>query len=380
MSSRQMIVIFALPLLDACANRDLVAPNTEDAGAIQAAKGGGKGPPDKGDGDDSGTWDGTQDIVYVESFSSKPRRQQSEDRLVVVGSDGSNAATVFSLPREDGSLNFARASLSPDGNAIVLDVYGGVHIIRRDPATGSISAPLLLVPDGSQQAVSPDGSRIAYVMTPASFCEGIAALDLYVFDRNDGTSTRITSNNQPAGCITTDSMTTLTPAWASDTEIAVIQSSFKDSENRHVAVFDVGTIVDGDGDGVIDDVTEKWSTTTGGGPDGLPVDLEWAPDASRAVVTAYGATVDLWIIEFSATSIQSCNITSAIDGRVGHASLGPGNRIVFRRGGGLREENSIVTGLIGSACPTTVLLDPDPLAMGSKNTTVARPNWKRPLP
>ena len=52
MSSRKMILIFALPLLAACADREPFAPNTEDTGAIQAAKGGNKGKPGGGgDGD-----------------------------------------------------------------------------------------------------------------------------------------------------------------------------------------------------------------------------------------------------------------------------------------------------------------------------------------
>ena len=139
MSSRKMILIFALPLLAACADRDLVAPDEEGA-VIQAAKGGNKGKP--GD-DGGGTWDGTQDIVYVESFSSK-RRKQNENRLVVVNSDGSNRAIAYS---RSGSLYWSRASLSADGNAIVFGDDGGVHIIRLlDPTTGSISSPELLVP------------------------------------------------------------------------------------------------------------------------------------------------------------------------------------------------------------------------------------------
>jgi len=375
MKIRKLALIPGLLLIAACEDREPLAPNAEEAGLIQAARGGVKGPPDTG-GED-GTWDGTQDIVYVESFTQGGK---SGDRLVVVNSDGSNSAVVFSLPSEEGSLNFSRASLSPDGNAIVFG-HDGVHIIRRDPATGLISAPELIFAPGSQQAVSPDDSKIAYVDSDPNFCEGIAALDLHIFDRGTGTPTRITSNNAPTGCITEDSISTTTPAWVSDTEIAVIQHSFKDSGNPYIAVFDVGTIVDADQNGVIDDLTETSSTATGGGPDGSVFDLEWAPDADRGVLTVYGATLDLWIIELSATSIQSCNITSAIDGRVGHASLGPGNRIVFRRGGGFRKKSSIVTGtLIGSACPTTVSLDPDPLAVSGRKTSVARPNWKRPLP
>ena len=216
MSSRKMILIFALPLLAACADRDLVAPDEQGA-VIQAAKGGNKGKPggggDDGGGDDGGgTWDGTQDIVYVEDFSSDQRnkhRNQSEDRLVVVNSDGSNRAIAYS---RSGSLYGSRASLSADGNAIVFGDDGGVHIIRLlDPTTGSISSPELLVPGGSQQAVSPDDSKIAYVRHEG-FCEGIGGFDLYVYDRNDGTSTRITSNNQPSSCLTTDSISSLTPA------------------------------------------------------------------------------------------------------------------------------------------------------------------------
>lgn len=381
--ARKFALIPGFLLLAACTDRGPVAPTPDDPGSILAAKGGAKGPPDKGDGDGSGTWDGTQEIVYVESFS-KSKGEQGGERLVVVKSDGSKAATVFSLPREDGSLNFARASLSPDGNAIVLDVYGGVHIIRRDPTTGSIAPPELLVPGGSQQAVSPDDSKIAYIM-PGAFCEGIGALDLYVFD--DGKSTRITSNNQPAGCITTDSISTVHPAWVSDTEIAVIQYEFYSGGTTHIAILDVGTIMDGNGDGVIDNVEETSSfSDNGGGPAGIVVDLEWAPDARRAVVTGFHPTRDLWIIDFSVTPIQSCNITSGIDGSVGHASFGPQNRIVFQRGGGFQQESSIVTGTLGPSCPTTVSLDEVPLAVsvtgkGNKTSTaVMRPNWKRDLP
>jgi len=314
-------LIPGLLLITGCTDGGPAAPTLDDSGSILAAKGGGKGPPDKGDGGGSGTWDGTQEIVYVESFS-KSKGDQGGERLVVVKSDGSKAATVFSLPTEDGSLNFARASLSPDGNAIVLDVYGGVHVIRLlDPTTGSISTPELLVPGGSQQAVSPDDSKIAYVL-PGPFCEGVGALDLYVFD--DGKSTRITSNNQPAGCITTDSISTVHPAWVSDTEIAVIQHEFYSGGTNHIAILDVGAIVDDDWDGVIDNVVETSSfSDNGGGPAGIVVDLEWAPDARRAVVTGFSPTRDLWIIDFSATPIQSCNITSGIDGSVGHASFGP---------------------------------------------------------
>ena len=54
-------------LLAACADGDSFTPLDDDVGSILAAKGGGKGPPDKGE--DGGSWDGTQDIVYVESVS-----------------------------------------------------------------------------------------------------------------------------------------------------------------------------------------------------------------------------------------------------------------------------------------------------------------------
>lgn len=371
-------------LLAACTDSAPVAPIPDDPGSILAARGGGKGPPDKGDGGGSGIWDGTQEIVYVESFS-KSKGDQGGERLVVVKSDGSKAATVFSLPREDGSLNFARASLSSDGNAIVLDVYGGIHIIRRDPNTGSISTPELLVPGGSQQAVSPDDSKIAYVLL-GPFCEGVGALELHVFDKYDGTSTRITSNNQLAGCLTTDSISTVHPAWVSDTVIAVIQHEFYSGGTNHIAILDVGTIVDDDVDGVIDNVVETSSfSDSGGGPAGIVVDLEWAPDARRAVVTGFSPTRDLWTINFSVTPIQSCNITSGIDGSVGHASLGPQNKIVFQRGGGFQQASSIVTGTLGSGC-TTVSLDEDPLAASTSgknnktSTSVMRPNWKRDLP
>ncbi len=86
MFSQKMILIFALPLLAACADRDLVAPG-EDGAVIQAAKGGNKGKPGGGSDDGGGTWDGKQDIVYVESFS----KGKSEDRLIVVNSDGFQA-------------------------------------------------------------------------------------------------------------------------------------------------------------------------------------------------------------------------------------------------------------------------------------------------
>lgn len=66
--------------------------------------------------------------------------------------------------------------------------------------------------------------------------------------------------------------------------------------------------------------------------------------------------------------------------------MGPQNKIVFRRGGGFQQESSIVTGTLGSSCPTMVLLDEVPLAVsvsGKSNaisTSVMRPNWKRDLP
>lgn len=45
MYSRKLALIFALPLLAACADREPFAPEIEDAGAIQAAKGGKPGKP-----------------------------------------------------------------------------------------------------------------------------------------------------------------------------------------------------------------------------------------------------------------------------------------------------------------------------------------------
>ena len=87
-------------------------------------RGGNKGKPGGGGDDGGGTWDGTQDIVYVERSS----KGKGEGRLIVVNSNGSKRAIAYS--RSDGKfLGPSRPSLLAHENAIV---FGGDDGVRPD--------------------------------------------------------------------------------------------------------------------------------------------------------------------------------------------------------------------------------------------------------
>ncbi len=344
--------------------------------AAQFAEGGGGGEEGGEDPPPAGVWDGTQEIVFNESFSGG-------DRLVVVAGNGSNRAVVFT--RLDGDPSPGDAEIAPDGNSIVFHYDAGVYRISRDLVTSDISPPVLLFDfdfptSQPEQTVSPDGTRVAWTGIDPDFIgcgPALASIDLYVHDLAAGTSTRITSNNN---CLTEPTITTKTPVWVSNTEIAVSQRNYGNNNgNDYIEAWDIGTLEDVDDDGVIDILVV--TTNTHGYPPPVIqywVPLEWAPDAARGVIVT-PSPWDLYLVDFSGSTNVSCNITSAIDNAVFEPSLGPGNRIVFRIRTG--KKWSLVTGTVGPGCPASVVLDEPFVTQGSGRgaATPTNPHWRRPM-
>ena len=331
--------------------------------------GGAKEPP-------PAVWDGTQEIVYNEAFNGA-------NRLVVVATDGSNRAVVFMRP--NGDPDVGDAEIAPDGNSIVFHYGAGVYRISRDLVTSDISPPALLFDfdfptSEPEQTVSPDGTKVAWIgIDPAFESCGprLSTFDLYIRDLALEKSIRITSNNN---CLTEPTITTKTPAWVSNTMIAVSQRNYLNNDgNDHIEAWDIGTLDDVDNDGVIDTLvgTENKHRYR---PPAIQhwVPLEWAPDAERGVIVT-PSPWDLYLVDFSGPTEVSCNITGAIDNAVFEPSLGPGNRIVFRIRTG--KKWSLVTGTVGPGCPTSVTLD-EPFVTesnGEDAATPTNPHWRRPM-
>ncbi len=363
-------------LLSTACERPIQALEVGSTAQFSTGREGGGGGRGRAEEPPPAVWDGTQEIVYNEAFNGA-------NRLVVVAADGANRAVVFT--RQDGDPGVGDAEIAPDGNSIVFHYGAGVYRISRDLVTSDISPPALLFdfdfPTGEpEQTVSPDGTKVAWIgIDPAFESCGprLSTFDLYVRDLAMGKSTRITSNNN---CLTEPTVTTKTPAWVSNTEIAVSQRNYLNNNGSdHIEVWDVGTLNDEDNDGVIDILVVTENTHS----DPPPViqhwePLEWAPDAARGVIVK-PSPWDLYLVDFSGPTKVSCNITSAIDNAVFEPSLGPDNKIVFRIRTG--KTWSLVTGTVGPSCPTSVVLD-EPFATegdGKGTATPTNPHWRRPM-
>lgn len=351
--------------LTACSEQ-VVEPNgSHTVGDALSAKGGnGKGgggnKPKPPDGDPPAAWTTAQEIVYIRSVTKKGKTE----RQIVVASVGTADEVVLL----GGETEVGNPAWSASGDAVLFYIWSesqqdrGVYAIRRDPVTNSASDPELLfaVVAGGLPAMSPDGSRIAYV----DF--GAVAGDIWVRERaTDGSwgSPLNIDGNGP-------DIVGAYPSWASDSRRLVA------TNDRDLVVYDI----DPDENGHIDEISAV--TITAGGPlEGQIIGGEssWARTTDQVV---FGNVPGLWIIDFN--DPEYINTCLLLEGNGGQPSWSPNDtKIVYQDGviGDIRVVSLHPTELQANGCPRVlsddVLFANSSKCSGGSCQRVREPNWRR---
>ena len=348
-------------------------PTDREAGATEAefakgGNGGNKPPPDE---EPPGNWSSDQEIVYISTVTKKGNHQ----RRIVVASVVENAdGTVGSADAAivlSGEAEIFNPAWSASGEAVLFEVpFGlegrGVYAVRMDPVTNGASAPELLFPVGAggMPAMSPDGSKIAYVDWSGE------PGDIWVRERAPdgswGSPINIDANGPVVG---------FAPAWASDSRRLVA------TKDQDLVVYDI----DPDGNGIIDEISEM-SITAGGPLEGQIVGGEssWARSDDRVVFSNFG----IWIIDFNdPENVATCQLVDngvTWDVDYGSPRWSPDDtRIVY----GGYPDNDIRIMTLDSAssqangCPVIVSDDVfssnSPRCTGSRCETVQEQSWRR---
>ncbi len=265
--------------LTACSEQAVAPSDAVAGGDLLAAKGG--KPPS---GDPPATWTPAQDILYKSTVTASGKTRY---QIVVTSPGTADEAIVLS-----GETEVIDPAWSSSGNAIYFNVlYGfqgrGIYAVTRDPATNGVSAPELQFTHvrGGMPAMSPDGSRLAYVEF------GVEPGDIWVRERAPDGSWGSPINIDGNG----SSVTGAFPAWASDSRRLVA------TNDRDLVVYDI----DPDGNGMIDEISAT-SITAGGPLEGqfMGGQSSWARNDDRVV---FGNTPGLWLIDFNnPANVKTC--------------------------------------------------------------------------